>query len=418
VLFVPRNGVIGAWRRMLLAQGGISLVMAPLTMYWFQQASLPGFLANLAAIPLVSMLVVPLILLALPLLWLPGPLAPWLLNAAGHVAQGLISFLEVVARLQPDCLSAARTPGLLATLVAMIGGLVLTLPRGATWRFLGLLLIVPALLPPKPGPGAGETQVDMLDVGQGQAVLVTGKDMQVLYDTGPGNGLSGEDRWDLADGAIVPVINSTGHAPDLVVASHADLDHSGGLQRLLEVYPRAHFIGSFPEPVAGVARCKAPLDWRAGDYSLAILHPSGGLPYLGNASSCTLSIRGPGTSILLGGDINAVVEQRLVTEGLGHHGLLVAPHHGSSTSSSVALLEAARPSLALVSAGADNRFGLPHASVLERFDRAGIPVLNTALCGGVRITVGQDGVARIESARAERGALWRYVADTSCIHTP
>jgi competence protein ComEC len=251
-------------------------------------------------------------------------------------------------------------------------------------------------------------------VGQGLAVLVSGEGMQVLYDTGPGNGLSGEAGWDLVDGTIAPMINATGREPGLVVASHADLDHSGGLHRLLEVYPGAKFIGSFPEVVAGVSRCIAPMRWKARRYSLETLHPSAGLPYLGNASSCTLSIRGHGMSILLGGDINTAVEQRLAAEGLGAHDLLVAPHHGSSTSSSQVLLDATEPSLALVSAGADNRFGLPHDDVLERFERAGIPVVNTALCGGLRITVDAGGPYSVESARTERAAIWRYPAHDSC----
>jgi competence protein ComEC len=397
-----------------LAQAGISVVMAPLTMYWFQQASMPGFTANLVAIPVVSTLVVPLILLALPLLWLPVPVAAWLLGAAGHVTQWLIAFLKLVAQLQPASLAAMHAPGLVATLLAMLGGVILTLPRGVKWRYLGVLLIVPLFLPPLPGPDPGETRVDLLDVGQGSAVLVTGRDMQVLYDTGPGNGLPGEERWDLVDGTIAPMIIATGREPGLVVASHADLDHSGGLQRLLDTYPGAEFIGSLPEPVAGVAPCIAPRNWRAGQYSLAILHPSNGLPYLGNASSCTLSIRGPGMSILLGGDINTAVEQRLAAAGLGPHDLLLAPHHGSSTSSSQVLLDATRPSLALVSAGADNRFGLPHRDVLERFEHTGVPVLNTALCGGLRITANASGPYRIESARSVRTAIWRYPATKSC----
>jgi competence protein ComEC len=78
------------------------------------------------------------------------------------------------------------------------------------------------------------------------------------------------------------------------------------------------------------------------------------------------------------------------------------------------LLDATRPSLALVSAGAANRFGLPHKDVLERFEQAGIPVLDTAPCGGVRITVGADGVVRVESARVKRTAIWRYPAATNC----
>ena len=74
MVFLPRQGDIPFWKKMLMAQLGISLLMAPLGMYWFQQASLPGLLANLIAIPVISMITVPLILLALILLWVPGSL--------------------------------------------------------------------------------------------------------------------------------------------------------------------------------------------------------------------------------------------------------------------------------------------------------------------------------------------------------
>jgi competence protein ComEC len=78
------------------------------------------------------------------------------------------------------------------------------------------------------------------------------------------------------------------------------------------------------------------------------------------------------------------------------------------------LLDATQPALALVSAGADNRFGLPHRDVLIRLERAGIPVVNTALCGGLRINAGAGGLYNIESARTERRAIWRYPAHGSC----
>ena len=101
MMFVPRQGQMPAWRKMLYAQLGISLVMAPLSMYWFQQASLPGLLANLVAIPVVSMVIVPLILAALVVLWLPGPLAGWLLTLAGYAAYYLLQMLDYLAGFQP-----------------------------------------------------------------------------------------------------------------------------------------------------------------------------------------------------------------------------------------------------------------------------------------------------------------------------
>ena len=414
MLFVPRSGSMSAWRRVLFAQLGISLVMAPLSLYWFQQASLPGLLANLVAIPVVSMLIVPLVLLALALLWLPGPMAAWLLSVAGHIAAGLLVFLENIARLQPEFLGAARSPGLLATIIAMLGAAVLMLPRGIPLRFFGLLLILPAVLPATPDLAKGGTRVDFLDVGQGLAVLLSGRDLQLLYDTGPGNGLGGEAGWNLVDGTIRPMISASGRTPGLVVASHADLDHAGGFHELQTIYPETRFIGSFPEPQPGVEPCIAPRAWTSGEHTIAILHPSAGLPYLGNASSCVISVRGPGLSLLLGGDINTAVERRLVMEGLGPHDLLVAPHHGSSSSSSVDLIDAVRPGLALVSAEADNRYAFPHPEVVSRYTSRGVPILNTARCGGIRITSNAQGAVAIRYARQQRAAIWRYPAGEGC----
>lgn len=410
MLFVPRQGAMPAWQRVLLAQAGISLVMAPLGMYWFEQASLPGVLANLVAIPVVSMAVVPLILLALPLLWLPGPWAFCLLNIAGHLSGWLLVFLGWMGELQPLFFSRMRSPGLPAVIIAMLGAALLMLPRGVPGRYLGLLLMLPLFWPSDTGLDAGQVRIDMLDVGQGLATVLTTPDFQLLYDTGPGNGHAGEHGWDLVDATIVPMLTASGREPDLVVASHADLDHAGGLRSLLRRYPQSRFIGSFPERYPGVEPCVAPRKWLVGDHSLEILHPSSGLPYLGNRSSCVLSIRGPGLSLLLGGDIDTAVERRLVSQGLQRHDVLVAPHHGSSSSSSRELINTVRPLLVLISAAADNRYAFPHQEVLARYAAADAPVRSTARLGGVRVTANGAGAVSVQFARQERKAIWRYPA--------
>jgi len=413
-LFSPRQGQIPVWRRMLLAQAGISIVMAPLGMYWFQQVSFPGLLANLVAIPVVSMVIVPLILVSLPLLWLPGQLAGWLLGGAGWVTQALFVLLEWLSHIQPSALSATRTPGLAVTLLAMLGAFVVLLPRGVPLRFSGLLLMLPMVLISAQNPGPQETRVDVLDVGQGLAVLLSTQDFLMIYDTGPGNGRAGEGGWDLVDGSIRPMINASGTDPDLVVASHGDLDHAGGLNRLLKAYPGARFMANLPENHAGLDDCRAERSWRSGHLAFEILHPSGGLPYLGNDSSCVISVRSAGMSILLSGDISRTVERRLVDQGLQPHDVITVPHHGSSTSSSVAFIQAARPSWALVSAAMNNRFDFPRADVMKRYAQAHVPVLNTAGCGGIRLTGRADGSIMAESARVVRKAVWRWPADVGC----
>lgn len=414
MLFVPRHGPLPAWRRVLFAQFGISLVMAPLGMYWFQQASLPGLLANLVAIPVVSLLIVPLILLALALLWLPGPFVGWALTVAGYLADWLLLMLDHLSGLQPLGFSATRVPGITETVLAMTGAAIVMLPRGTPGRLAGILLLLPMFLPVNNTLGKAETQIDFLDVGQGLSVLLTTRNYQLLYDTGPGNGLGGDAGLDMVAGTIQPMIGATGRKPDLIVASHADLDHAGGLGRLQIAYPDTTYLASLPSSRSGIRPCIAPENWMADGLEYRILHPSPGLPYLGNDSSCVISVNGSGLSLLLSGDISRIVEQRLVYEGLEQHAVLTVPHHGSSSSSSQFLIDAVRPEWGLISAASGNRFGFPRADVLERFAKAHIPVLNTAQCGGIRITTDALGGVTLRSARVSRKALWRWPAVDDC----
>ncbi len=411
LLFMPRHGQTPLWQRMIFAQLGISLVMAPLGMYWFQQASLPGLLANLVAIPLVSLVTVPLILMALPLLWLPGPTAEWLLMLAAFSAQNLLLVLEYISAIQPLSFSATHAPGLAVTLFAMLGAAVLLLPRNLPWRFTGLLLMLPVLLPLTTRPVRAQAQIDLLDVGQGLSVLLTFRGYQMLYDTGPGNGLNDELGWDMVSGTIQPMIRATGRTPDLVVASHADLDHAGGLQHLQSKYPAARYLASMPPGRTGYEPCRAPAEWLHGGFRFRVIHPSAGLPYLGNESSCVISVTGPALRLLLSGDITRVVEQRLVENGLEPHTILTAPHHGSSTSSSEAFIETLQPSLVLISAAIENRFGFPRGDVLQRYAQVRADVINTAQCGGIRINVDDNGRIKLESARVGRNAIWRWPAE-------
>jgi competence protein ComEC len=414
MLFIPRFGHMAIWRRMLLAQLGISLVMAPLGMYWFQQASLPGLLANLVAIPAVSMLIVPAILAGMLLLWLPGPLAGFMTGVAAHAAQWLMVVLEWISVLQPPALSSTRAPGLFTVLLAMLGASLLLLPRGLPGRAAGLLLMLPLFLPAHPDRGKSQVRIDFLDVGQGLSVLLNSAKHLAVYDTGPGNGLKGEDGLDMVEGTIQPMIAATGRKPDMVIASHADLDHSGGLESLMSEYPGAEYLASLPGRSPGIRPCQAPRRWVWDGLDFEVLHPSPGLPYLGNDSSCVLSVRGPSISLLLTGDISHVVERRLAERGLGAYTVLVAPHHGSSTSSSQVLIDAAKPRWAIISAAQGNRFDFPRADVLERFSKAAVATLNTARCGGIRMIAGARGAPVVQSARVTRKAIWRWPAGGEC----
>jgi len=119
-------------------------------------------------------------------------------------------------------------------------------------------------------------------------------------------------------------------------------------------------------------------------------------------------------SLLLTGDISRVIEQRLANHGQLEHAIVTVPHHGSSTSSSEALLSAVMPALALTSAASNNRFGFPRKDVLERYANAGIRTLNTADCGGIRIITDTSEKLQMSSARVSRAAIWRWPGAIDC----
>ncbi len=397
------------WRQMLRAQAGITVVLLPLSAWWFQSASVSGLIANLLAIPWVSVIVVPLILLGLILLPLSDVLSALAFSAAGGAAGLLLKVLDVLASLPVSSLALPQ-PSAWALVLATLGALMLLLPRGIRHRWLGVLLLLPLFVADQ-APAQQQIQIDVLDVGQGTAVLVNSSKHLLLYDSGPGDGKD----FDVVDSVIRPAILRSGHpAPDRILISHNDLDHSGGLNGLRKRYPAAAVYASLPEAVAGIEPCDDTLHWQWDGMAFAVLHPSAYLPYIGNDSSCVLSINMDKVTIWLPGDISQVTEQRLLQRHAGKLDVLLAPHHGSNTGSSAEFLHVMQPAVALAAAGLGNRFGFPHPAVQQRYRAAGIPLWSTDACGALRLRISSDGAIQGYSARRQRTAPWRWPAGESC----
>jgi competence protein ComEC len=216
--------------------------MTPLTIFWFQQASMMSIPANLVAIPLISLLVMPMIFISILLLPLAPGAAGLLLQAAAEVLSGFESTLELTAIL-PWVLQKTAAPCLALTLVGLAGVLLLLAPRATPGRYCGIVLLLPLLFGKAAAPATGSMELTLLDVGQGSAALLHTSRHLLLYDTGPGDGV---DR-NLVDSTIVPAIKNIGlNTPDKIIVSHADLDHAGGLARLSELYPSTEWITSLP----------------------------------------------------------------------------------------------------------------------------------------------------------------------------
>jgi competence protein ComEC len=358
-------------------QGVVTVALAPLTLLLFGQWSVVGLAANLVAIPLVTLLITPLALL--------GVAAPPLWDAAAWAVQGLSLGLQWLAQWSWAALFRPVAPWPLA-LAAVLGGVLLVLRLPWAVRLAGLMLLWPALLYTPPRPAPGQFELLALDVGQGSAVLLRTERHSLLYDTGPRYGPQ-PDAADAGDRVVLPLLRALGERLDTVVVSHRDSDHAGGAASVQAAQPQARWLSSFDADPA--RRCVAGQRWQWDGVDFEVLHPQpdhyaedGSGRLSSNAMSCVLRVSSGAHSAWLGGDIDAAQEVRLALARPGLDAtVLLAPHHGSATSSSPVLLNTLRPRRVLVQSGYRNRFGHPAPVVLERYRERGIPWVNSPDCG-------------------------------------
>lgn len=375
-----------------------SLGLAPLSMLLFHQLSPVGLLANLLAVPWVTLVVTPLALAGLA--WAPL----WQLAALAQAP--LMALLTWLAGWAGAGWLAPAVPAWAAA-AGLLGSIALLLPVPWRLRVLGLPLLLPLAWPSVPRPAPGRFELVAVDVGQGSAVLVRTARHLLVHDAGP----QFSRDSDAGRRVLLPLLWARGERQiDELQLSHRDLDHVGGAAALLDGLPVARLRSSLePEhplrqrPLPQL-RCEAGQRWTWDGVQFEVLHPqaepaggenlSGGQPQeLGkklakeaaNTRSCVLRVQGSdGQSALLTGDIEAPQEARLVARYGSQLAsqVLVVPHHGSQTSSSARFLAAVQPEVAVIQVGHRSRFGHPHPAVLARYAQFRIPVVRTDHCGG------------------------------------
>jgi len=390
LLWQPQCAVLVALWCPLLVAGQVQAPLAPL--------------ANAVAIPLADFVIVPSALLGCVLLVAGDALAWPALKLALGGLELLTWLLERVAALSPvlPAVAPAFAPWRFA--LASLGTVWLLLPRGFPARWLGVLLMLPFLLPSRSPPALLE--ISMLDVGQGTATLLRTAAHALVYDTGP----QFSERFEAGAAIVAPALRSSGTGlVDRLVISHADNDHAGGAEGLLAALPVADTIAGEPVARLSARPCVRGEAWRWDGVDFTVLHPEAGNSLSGNNLSCVLRIVVAGRAILLAGDIEAGAEAALLAAGREQlpADVLLVPHHGSRTSSGAAFVAAVRPRYALVSAGFRNRFGHPHPDVVARYRAAGAEVLETARDGAVLLRIGADGaIAPPERWRFEHRRFW------------
>ncbi|MCS6951279.1 MAG: ComEC/Rec2 family competence protein [Bryobacterales bacterium] len=398
-------------------QAGLAL---PMVVY-FHRLSWSGLSANLLVVPLMS-LVVPLGLLAVATgSDLAGRAAAVFLEASRRVVEWHAAW-EPAWRVPPPPLWLA------VALVASLVALALSLRQGRRWRvavvaFVALLGVV-AWHPFRPKVRGGTLELTVMDVGQGDGLLVAFPDGKLMVvDAGGVPQFLRQSRFDTGEQIVGPYLWSRSiRRLDAIVMSHAHEDHMGGLASLIRNFqPGELWHGAVPETPswrelrtaalgAGVRlrRLDAGHKFRFGGAEIEVLAPPENYEpgeRARNDDSLVLRIRYGTRSVLLTGDAEKRTERFLVERGvLSASDVLKVAHHGSRSSTTEPFLERVSPVFAIISAGKDNLYGYPHPEVIERLRAKRVTVLGTSEWGA--ITLRTDGVRWELGTHRWSRALW------------
>ncbi|CAM4217134.1 ComEC/Rec2 family competence protein [Shewanella denitrificans] len=321
----------------------------------------------------------------------------WILDASKHLPWAEFSL---------------ATFTLAQVILALIGGVLLLYQRCRLWQIMTMSLCLPLLftglmaLSSQLGfnrlqdEGVTETdwQLHVLDVGQGSAIVVQQGKYGLIYDTGAAYGLD----FSYAKRVILPFLIARGISePEYLVLSHDDNDHMGGAKVLMAAFPSMNVISDIARFADETCR-QAPFSWRA----LTLELMSAATEPKDNNASCVIRIGNHHGRALLTGDIEALREFKLLQQGVPMAAeVLLAPHHGSNTSSTAAFLQAVSPYSVIFSAGFANQYGFPKPQVLARYQSQGIERYSTGELGQISVDFSPSSI-RIRGYRTERAPFW------------
>ncbi len=371
-------------RNFFTAQIVIFLGLFPILLLTFNQAPLISPIANSIAVPVVSFVVVPLDFLGCLLLFVFDPAGEFLLVLSDRIMSFLLILLTKMASIDFS-LSVKDLNQITVWL-----GLFVMLCTGVKFKIFNKLFAVIVLglifLIPKPEKvSRGEFKLSLLDVGQGLSVIVQTNHHVLVFDVGARFG-----GLDFGKIVVIPFLKRQGidHVDRLVI-SHADNDHTGGLQSVLEEISIASiYVGENLDYIDGnrQQQCQQGLHWAWDNVRFSFIHPDR-VYSKANNNSCVLKIQTDHLTVLIPGDIEKLVEQHLIDydDKLLKADILIAPHHGSLTSSTWQFIRKVAPDYVWISAGYLNQFGHPHKKILKRYEQLNVKVLNTAFTGAITV---------------------------------
>ncbi len=381
--FGGRLGPWSVWQAWTRPQWLIAIGLFPALLVLGLPISVSAPLANLVAVPWISLVVLPLALLGSVLLGVPLA-GEWLLWLAGGALDGLFRGLAWLAGHVPAWVPA-EVP-LVCWWVSLAGAVLLLLPKGVPFRVLGWPMLLLAVFPPREQVPHGRVDVLQLDVGQGQALILRTRHHTLLYDAGPRSG-----AMDLGARVVVPALKKLGvGALDMMLLSHADADHAGGAAAVARALPVKRVVGGETGGLPALLDtqpCSSGEQWTWDGVIFELWQWPDATA--GNPKSCVLQVQANGERLLLTGDIDRAAERAFLDSPLAlRTDWLQAPHHGSRSSSSWPFLQRLAPGSVLISRGRGNAFGHPHQQVMQRYKALGSRVYDSAEQGAVRLQLG------------------------------
>lgn len=387
------------WGRMLVViQAFLTVGMLPLMKVWFAGTSASGFLFNLFAVPLVSLVCVPLILIAL-LGSMVGTDLVWIL---ADIAITPLMWLLPLSRAQ--WFSLAHFDLLWLFLLPLFALAIFYL----RWRRLSFSFVLLAILLfwRAPTKESSAWQIDVLDVGHGLAVLLTQDDESVLYDTG-----ASWENGSIAQQVITPILQKRGAKLVGMLLSHNDKDHAGGAPWILQQHILAREPHGWVRTVnadVGFLPCLAGEKWQWRKLTFEVLHPQKAVADPQNRDSCVVNVSDGRHALLLTGDLPKMQELSLVKSGAPLKAdILLAAHHGSKSSSSAAFLDAVDASLVLISNGRYMPWPLPHPETLQRYKARKMRWYETARQGQLRVEISRDNL-QVKTFRFDLAPYWYF----------
>ncbi len=395
------------WRARLAgfarAQLAITALLTPLLTAAFGRISLLAPAANAIAIPVFSLVILPVVLAGTALAAVAPATTSAIWRALAWFLDGTWAHLEAIAAWPFASWAPAATPMALvaASGAALFAALLLPL---AGLRLAAAAMLVAITCGRAARPADGAFTLAAIDVGQGLAVVVETARRVLVFDTGP--------RWrgggEAARVSLLPYLRARGFRRiDLLIVSHDDQDHSGGSGLIRRSIPVSRTMGAPGSAHASDAVCIRGAGWEWDGVAFRVLHPPVAFDGSDNDRSCALEVRGPGGSALLLADPETAAEAELGSQALDAD-LVLLPHHGSRSSSSADLVASISARYGIASAGFGNRWGMPDRDVVARWRAAGTTVLVTADEGAVhaRFSPAADSV-EIETERRDSRRWWR-----------